>query len=393
MLILPQMNTENPLIDEVETYIKNFAKVFSKPQLVHFEQIIKGILFTKLKSTNSYSKSSKKHQTSLSRFMNSKAVRQDEIQKFLHKEILSKIDKSKEVDFIFDDTIKHHKYAEHIYGLGTHHDHLQNGYSKGHSLVTGGIKQGDYFYPTNCELYQRKEEIRDLSSFKTKIEIDQEMLDQFLDKVDNVLMDSWYSKAEILSRISKEGKTFFTMLKKNRNVKFNRKIKRQLQEQKKYIHNREYKQIFVNNQHHLVCEKIAILPDVGKVKILFTKFYNPITKIAKEVHYLCTNNLNLSAKEILLKYKDRWPIETFHRDIKQNFGFEKCIIRNQIGIKRHFLMQFIAHNILVFSKRKPISYGKTQLELKYSYIENVLQNYGIKDHNLEACKKELMILC
>lgn len=387
------MNIQNPLIIEVENLLKRFATTLSKPQFVHFEQIIKGILFTERKSTNSYSNSSLKHQTSLSRFMNSKAVNQDKVQEFLHKEILSKIDKSKEVDFIFDDTIKHHKYAEHIYGLGTHHDHLQNGYSRGHSVVTGGIKQEDYFYPTNCELYQRKEEIRDLSSFKTKIEIAQDFLDQFLDKVDNVLMDSWYSKAEILNRISKEGKTFFTMLKKNRNFKFNRKIKRQLQEQNKYIHNREYKQIFVNNQWHLVCEKIGYLPDVGQVKILFTKFYNPTTKIAKEVHYLCTNNVNLSTKEILLKYKDRWPIEPFHRDIKQNFGFEKCIIRNEIGIKRHFLMQFIAHNILVFSKRKPISCGETQRELKYSFIENILQNYGLTDHNLEACKQELKILC
>ena len=387
------MIPENPLIIEVDNLLKRFATTLSKPQFVHFEQIIKGILFTELKSVNSYSKSSLKHQTSLSRFMNSEAVNQDKIQNSLYQEILSKLDFSKDVDFIFDDTIKHHKYAKHIDGLGTHHDHLENDYSRGHSLVTAGIKQEDYFYPTNCELYQRKEEIRDLSSFKTKIEIAQAMLDQFLDKVDNVLMDSWYSKAEILKRISKEGKTFFTMLKKNRNFKLNRKVKRQLQEYNKYIHNREYKQVFVNNQHHLVCEKIGYLPDVGKVKILFTKFYNPITKVAKEVHYLCTNNVKLSAKQILLKYKDRWPIETFHRDIKQNFGFEKCIIRNEIGIKRHFLMQFIAHNILVFLKRKQISCGETQRELKYSYIESILQNYGLSDHNLEECKQELKILC
>lgn len=386
-------NNKYPLINEVEDLLKRFATTFSKPQFVHFEQIVKGILFKELKSVNSYSKSSSKHQTSLSRFMNSKAVKQDKILDFLHEEILSKLDFKQEIDFIFDDTIKHHKYSEYIYGLGTHHDHLENGYSRGHSLVTGGIKQGNCFYPTNCELYQRKEEICDLSSFKTKIDIAQAMLDKFLDKVDNVLMDSWYSKTEILKRICKEGKTFFTMLKKNRNVKFNRKIKRQLQEQNKYIHNREYKQVFVNKQYHLVCEKIAILPHVGKVKILFTKFYNPITKIAKEVHYLCTNNTKLSAYEILLKYKDRWPIETFHRDIKQNLGFEKCIIRKERGIKMHFLMQFIAHNILVFSKRKLISCGETQRNLKYSYIENVLKNYGLQSHNLEKCKKELMILC
>ena len=129
------------------------------------------------------------------------------------------------------------------------------------------------------------------------------------------------------------------------------------------------------------------------MKILFSKFYDTKTKLSKKLHYLCTNNLNLSIEEILIKYQDRWPIETFYKDIKQNLGFEKCILRKEIGIKRHFLMSFIAHNLLVFSKKKQVSCGETQKELKYSYIENVLQNYGLKKHNLEACKKELMILC
>ncbi len=135
------------------------------------------------------------------------------------------------------------------------------------------------------------------------------------------------------------------------------------------------------------------MPKVGKVKILFTKFYDPITKKSKDTHYLCTNNLDLSIEDILEKYKDRWPIETFYKDSKQNLGFEKCIIRNEIGIKRHFLFKFIAHNLLVFSKKKQISCGQTQLELKYSYIEYVLKNYGIEAQNLEECKKQLMILC
>ena len=165
------MKIQNPLINDVDLLLKTFAKVLSKPQFVHFEQIIKGILFTELKSINSYSKSSIKHQTSLSRFMNSKAVDENQITKLLIKEIESKLDSNQELDFIFDDTLKRHKYANHIYGLGIHHDHLEGGYSKSHCLVTGGLKQGNYFYPTNCELYQNQDEISDISSFQTKIEI------------------------------------------------------------------------------------------------------------------------------------------------------------------------------------------------------------------------------
>lgn len=382
------------LIKNVDTHIKNFAKVFSKPQFTHFEQIIKGTLFNPRKSINSYSKSSTKHQTSMSRFMNSKAVKDNKISQVLNELIDEKLDSEKEKDLIIDDSLSRHKYAKHIYGLGWHHDHLNGGSSLAHSIVSCGIKQNEYFYPTKFELYQKQADVCESSAFKTKIEIAQAWLDECIDKVDNLLIDSWYSEHNILKTVVKKKKYFFTMLKKDRNFKFNKKIKRQLQEHnKKYTNPKKYKKIFVNNQWHLVQKFVGYLPKVGKVKVLFTKFFDPITKKSNDTHYLCTNNLNLSIEQILEKYKDRWPIETFYRDSKQNLGFEKCIIRNEVGIKRHFLFKFIAHNLLIFSKKKEVSCGETQLKLKYSYIENILENYGLKNHNLEACKKELMILC
>jgi len=387
------MKQENSLNEFVAELLKTFSTTLSKPQFTHFEQFIKGMMFSELKSINSYPKSSKKDQSSLNRFMNSKAVNDKQLIQVLYDLIESRLDSNKEKDFIFDDTIKHHKYGKHIYGIGRHHDHLENGYSIGHSLVTGGIRQEEQFFPTNCELYQKQADVREASAFKTKIEIAQALLEEWIDKVDNVLMDSWYSAQEILKYIIQKSKTFFTMLKKDRNVKIGRKCVRQLQEWVKYIDPRKYRIIEVGGQHHAVYEIIGYLPKIGKVKILFTKFYDPATKKSKELHYLCTNNLGLLAEDILLKYKDRWSIETFHRDIKQNLGFEKSIIRKKTGVKRHLLMSVISQNILVFSKKKQISCGETQRELKYSYIENVLKNYGLKNHNLEGCKKDLMILC
>jgi len=325
--------------------------------------------------------------------MNSKSVDNDKLNQINVDLIESKLDSNKVKDFIFDDTLKRHKYSKYIFGLSSHHDHLNGGYSLSHNLVTGGILQEKHFYPTNCELYQRQVDVCESSTFITKLDIAQAMLEEWIDKVDNILMDNWYSSQKILKTIVNHKKSFFTMLKKDRNFKENHKTKRQLQEYKKYINPKSYKKVFVNNQWHLVHEKIGFLPKVGKVKVLFTKFYDPITRRSKKLHYLCTNNINLTIEEVLIKYKDRWPIETFYKDIKQNLGFEKCIIRKEIGVKRHFLLSFIAHSLLIFSKKKQLSCGETQKELKYSYIKQILQNYGLPSHNLEACKKELMILC
>ena len=199
---------ENSLINEVETHIKTFAKVFSKPQFVHFEQIIKGTLFSERKSINSYSKSSTKHQTSLSRFMNSKAVDDNQLNQVLNELIDEKLDPNKEKDLVIDDTLSRHKYAKHIYGLGWHNDHLNGGSSLSHSIVSCGIKQEEYFYPTNFELYHKQADVSEASAFKTKIEIAQAWLDECIDKIDNLLIDSWYSEQNILKTVMKKKKSF-----------------------------------------------------------------------------------------------------------------------------------------------------------------------------------------
>jgi hypothetical protein len=387
------MSNFNPIVFEIENYVKTFRKVLTKPQIQNFEHIIKSILFKNKKSINSYSKSINKDQSSLNRFMKTKSVDDFKIYEILKNIIESKLNSNLEKDLIIDDTLKRHKYSKHIYGLSSHHDHLNGGYSKSHNLVTGGIYQQNKFYPTNCKLYQRQVDVCESSSFKTKIDMAQEILDEWIDKVQNVMIDSWYSSQDILKFIVKKKKYFFTMLKRDRLFKSNKKIKRQLQEFEKYLAPRKFEIITIGNQTFAVQEIIGYLPKVGKVKILFSKFYDKKTKLSKKLNYLCTNNINLSIEEILVKYKDRWPIETFYKDIKQNLGFEKCIIRNEIGIKRHFLLSFIAYSLLIFSKKKFESCGLIQENLKSNFIKHTLQDFGLSKQNLERCKQELLMFC
>lgn len=112
------MKQENSFNEFVVELLKTFSTTLSKPQFAHFEQFIKGMLFSELKSINPYSKSSKKDQSSLNCFMNSNTVNDKQLIQTLHHLIESRLDSNKEKDFIFDDIIKHHKYGKHIYGIG-----------------------------------------------------------------------------------------------------------------------------------------------------------------------------------------------------------------------------------------------------------------------------------
>ncbi len=50
--------------------------------------------------------------------------------------------------------------------------------------------------------------------------------------------------------------------------------------------------------------------------------------------------------KILSTYAQRWPIETFYRDAKQNLGLENCELRLLRGIRRHWDLVFLAYTLL-----------------------------------------------
>lgn len=386
------MTPENPNLELIDDLLKRFATTLSKPQLAHFKQILKGILFSSKKSIRVYGQSSMKDQSSLNRFMHSKAVDEDGMHQILKDIIRELLEDSSSKDFIVDDTHAHHPFAKQIFGIGRHYDHLEGDFTLGHSLVTAGIKQHDTFYPTNYALYRNHSDVSEASEFKTKIEIGLDYIKEWIEYVDNVLIDSWYAEKTILKYILAHKKHFYTMLKKDRNFTVKGR-KRQLKEWKKYLDPREFRIVHVNEKFYSVYEQIGTLPKVGKVKILFVSFYDPETKQNQKLHYLCTSDLTKSAEEILSKYEDRWAIEVFHRDIKQNIGLEQSIFRKETGVRRHFLMSYIAHTMLVLLKEDRKSCGEIQQDLKSMYLENVLRDYGLPDHNLEECKMKLMVLC
>ena len=49
---------------------------------------------------------------------------------------------------------------------------------------------------------------------------------------------------------------------------------------------------------------------------------------------------------IIRRYRIRWFIETYHRDIKQNLGFAKVFLRKKEGIVRHSILASMAYAVL-----------------------------------------------
>ena len=61
---------------------------------------------------------------------------------------------------------------------------------------------------------------------------------------------------------------------------------------------------------------------------------------------LLTNRADWSAKQVLAKYLQRWPIETFYRDGKQYLGLNEYRMRTFESIQTHWTLVFVAYSIL-----------------------------------------------
>jgi len=64
---------------------------------------------------------------------------------------------------------------------------------------------------------------------------------------------------------------------------------------------------------------------------------------------LATNGLDWDPARVIRAYAHRWTIDAFYRDAKQNLGLEGYMIRNIVGIKRHWYLVFVAFTLLQLS--------------------------------------------
>jgi hypothetical protein len=149
-----------------------------------------------------------------------------------------------------------------------------------------------------------------------------------LDKADKrsftpqaVLMDSWYSGLDNLKAIRKHGWHWATDFKCNR---------------------------LVSTAPHQAVAISDLDLDDGTVKQVWLKGYGKILVCRlviknNDTRYLATSDLTLTDYETFTKvWGQRWPIETFHRGIKQTTGLGNCSAQRTHAQKIHIFSCMVA---------------------------------------------------
>ncbi len=162
-----------------------------------------------------------------------------------------------------------------------------------------------------------------------------------------VLADSGYDDKKIENAIAKKKWKFIIALNKTRGVKTQTQYRNTAK-------SKDWNQVGVlfNNCRRIKWQTIRIFTSsskrkrmefrirqiigylryVGKVQLICSKFKK---RPYGRIKYLACNDLKAKPRQILIGYRMRWAIETFHKDVKMFLGFEDVATRSFDSVMAH----------------------------------------------------------
>lgn len=393
-----------PLVTE---HAQAFRHHFSDyRQFQHFENYLTGLIVLENKSLANISRCTLKSAdaTNISRFLSEapwqpSLVNQTRIE-YVLSQTVSLRQRERESSLLLDDTLCEHVGSLFEY-IDRHYNHSNGTYPLAHNLVTSHYLSGAVRFPVDFEIYRRYEEVTDWESFVaqyfpeqqipktaqarsklhrqldptlmedpefallhqlfwTKVEIGKVLIDQAIERglpFQTVLFDSWYLSAEFVAHLKAKKKDWVSLLKTNRNLEgYSIRLRdadgHRIQFTHPHIKVEDLVPLIPKSafrpvkleSHTYWCFTLCVrIPGLGKVRLVISF---ETADVSGTYAVFVTNRTDWSAKQILKKYLQRWPIETFYRDGKQYLGLDEYRMRTAEAIQTHWCLVFVAYSIL-----------------------------------------------
>ena len=393
-----------PLVTE---HAQAFRPLFNDcRQYEHFENYLTGLMVLENKSLANISRCilTSADKTNLSRFLSespwSPAQVNDTRLEYLLSQTICLRQPPRDSSLLLDDTLCEHVGSLFEY-IDRHYNHSHGTYPLAHNLVTSHYLSGAVRFPVDFQLYRRYETVTDWESFVeqyfpdqpipknaqaraklhrqldpflmkdpefawlhrgfwTKVEIGKVLIDQAIERqipFQTVLFDSWYLSAEFVAHLTEKKKDWVSLLKVNRNLEaYSLRLRdvdgHRIQFTDPHIKVEDLVPLIPKTAFHPVhiephtywCFTLCVrIPKLGKVRIVISF---ETAELTGTYAVLVTNRKTWSAKQILSKYLQRWPIETFYWDGKQHLGLDQYRMRTSEAIETHWCLVFVVYSIL-----------------------------------------------
>ena len=398
-----------PLVEPAPIVLEHtraFQDVFeNRKQFRHFQNYLTGLLVLENKSMANISRCllDSADKTNVSRFFSQAAWFQDEVNtrriEYLLEQTAVQRAPTTESCLILDDTLCEHVGSLFEY-IDRHYNHSNNTYPLAHNVVTSHFLSHAVRFPVDARVYRRYEE---LTQWETKVqqyfpdqaiprqkkaraqvhkEVDPTLLHdpefsrraaQFRTKVrlacdlvaeamarhlpfQTVLMDSWFLAPELLAVVAQHKKDWISLLKTNRNLEVASFTLRdpaghpvvlpgphiKVHDLVALLPATAYKPLTLGDTTYACFTQTVRIPSLGPVRIVIS-FAN--AELTGTYAVLVTNRTEWTAKQILQRYVQRWPIETFYQDGKGPLGLAAYRMRTAEAIQKHWCLVFVAYSL------------------------------------------------
>jgi SRSO17 transposase len=279
-----------------------------------------------------------------------------------------------------DDTlIEKSTMTKHMEGLLFHYSHTKGKSTYGHCIVSSHYRLGDISIPYNFEFYLNEKEAKKLKAeFKTKVEIAQDLIQQFnpfgKERV-FVTMDSWYTSEKIIETALAKGYHVIGGVKMNRVFRLSEFGSRhKLSKYVSNLKNSSFEKMTLNGEAYLVRRKEVYMNGIGLVTIVITKRVKD-----RSIRCVLSTDMNLSTESILKIYGYRWDIEVGYLYLKDRLGMGHYQMRRLKAIKKCCALVIIAYGLLevlrVANNEKSIGQSRKVFSImkKRSFVDQVIE--------------------
>ena len=210
------------------------------------------------------------------------------------------------------------------------------------------------------------------------------------------IVDSWYSNIKVLGKITEVGSHYITEIKSNRNTTVSNKC-RYVREHAKHIKEKGFSVISIKEAKYRFFQTSAFISGLGNINLVFSQKYEESGEEWGEMYYLISDILSLSGQRVIELFLLRGGIEGFHREAKQQLGFEHYQLRNDRGIERYLFLVLLVYVLLLLLNQQQMrdtfeskTIGELCRYLKAECYTTMLQRAKyVKKEYLEDFSREL----
>ncbi len=263
---------------------------------------------------------------------------------------------------ILDDTVVPRPFSRFVAGTYVDYDHANKRHVRCHRIVVVIWTNGAIYIPVAFAFWHHRDFVR---KYRTKNQIARILVYYVVRHgipFSYLAFDNWYASKQNLRFFDKLSIKFVTRLRNNTWIvhEAGTNQRQKIQKMTKYgCH--YYGKLNAYVRHFQVK-----YPGFGMGSLAIVK--NDKHEEPDRTKYLFTNDLSLTNREIVLRYRSRWHVEVFFRTCKQNFGLNACQAQMMPQVILHARMVFLAYVLTqLLMVDDSISIGEMQKHLRSLY--------------------------